>query len=81
MKTAIRENEVNQTSGNRKLPIDHPVKVTAFLEIVEAVRSERYEEVAEMVKIAEEFGARRWDIPAVLEQGVVAQRKSNLERR
>ena len=44
-----------------------PVKLTALLYLREALRDERYEECADFIAIAEEFGALDSEIQNVLE--------------
>jgi hypothetical protein len=45
----------------------HPVKLTALLYLVEALKEERYEECAEFVAVAREFGAQPYEIQQLLE--------------
>lgn len=45
----------------------HPVRLTALLYLSEALRSERYEECAEIVSVAQEFGASVSEIQGLLE--------------
>ncbi len=45
----------------------HPVKLTALLYLREALLEERYEECAEMIGIAQEFGAQPFEIQNLLE--------------
>ncbi|MFZ5802441.1 MAG: hypothetical protein ACOY3K_04940 [Candidatus Omnitrophota bacterium] len=45
-----------------------PVKLTALLYLQEALLRERYEECAEMIEIAREFGAQPFEIRNVLEE-------------
>ncbi len=44
-----------------------PVKLTALLYLREALLEERYEECAEFIAIAVEFGARPFEIKNILE--------------
>ncbi len=44
-----------------------PVKLTALLYLREALLAEQYEECAEFVRIAEEFGAHGFEIQNLLE--------------
>lgn len=45
----------------------HPVKLTALLYLRDALREERYEECAELIEIAHEFGAKPFEIQNLLE--------------
>ncbi len=45
----------------------NPVKLTALLYLKEALLEERYEECAEFIDIAKEFGAHVFEIQALLE--------------
>ncbi|HTL47920.1 MAG TPA: hypothetical protein VL688_07635 [Verrucomicrobiae bacterium] len=47
----------------------HAIKVTALAYIKQAVADERYEELREMISIAQEFGATAWDIRIALMPG------------
>ena len=47
--------------------LKHPVRLTALLYLSEALRSERYEECAEFVGVAREFGASENEIRGLLE--------------
>ena len=53
----------DRKSGHYK----HPVKLTALLYLKEALLKERYEECAELISTALEFGAVRYEITALLE--------------
>ena len=44
-----------------------PVKLTALLYLRDALLAERYEECAEMIAIALEFGAHEQEVQALLE--------------
>ena len=44
-----------------------PVKLTALLYLREALRRERYEECAQFVAVAKEFGAKDQEIEELLE--------------
>lgn len=44
-----------------------PVKLTALLYLQEALLAERYEECAEFIAVATEFGAQPIEIQAILE--------------
>ncbi len=45
----------------------HPLRVTALLALSQALREEQYEECAEIVAIAREFGAGENEIGSLLE--------------
>jgi hypothetical protein len=45
----------------------HPVKLTALLYLQEALKEERYEECAEFIRVAREFGAQPFEIQQLLE--------------
>ena len=45
----------------------HPVKLTALLYLREALGAERYEECAEFIAIAHEFGAKPFEVQDILE--------------
>ena len=45
----------------------HPVKLTALLYLKEAILKERYENCAEIIAVAEEFGAAGYEIQDLLE--------------
>ena len=45
----------------------HPVKLTALLYLREALEQERYEQCAEMIAVAQEFGATSAEIQYLLE--------------
>ena len=47
--------------------VKNPVKLTALLYLREALQKERYEECAELIEIAREFGARPFEILNLLE--------------
>lgn len=44
-----------------------PVKLTALLYLKEALKKERYEECAQFVQVAKEFGAQEREIAELLE--------------
>lgn len=44
-----------------------PVKLTALLYLREALRRERYEQAAEFIAVAKEFGAKEREIEELLE--------------
>ena len=52
---------------NQRKKGKHPVKLTALLELRQALLEERYEECREMIAIAQEFGARDFEIYYLLE--------------
>ena len=45
----------------------NPVKLTALLYLREALRAERYEECAQFVRVAKEFGAQEREVDELLE--------------
>ena len=45
----------------------NPVKLTALLYLRAALRTERYEECAEYIRVAKEFGAQEREIEELLE--------------
>ena len=45
----------------------HPVKLTALLCLQEALLAERYEECADCIAIAQEFGAQPFEVRYLLE--------------
>jgi len=45
----------------------HPVKLTALLYLKEALRKERYEICPDIISVAEEFGAKPFEIRDLLE--------------
>lgn len=45
----------------------NPVKLTALLYLQEALLDERYEDCAEIIEIAKEFGAQPFEIRNILE--------------
>ena len=44
-----------------------PVKLTALVYLREALLKEKYEECAEIIAVAEEFGAKDFEINVILE--------------
>ena len=44
-----------------------PVKLTALLYLRESILAQRYEESAQFVRVAKEFGAIDWEIEELLE--------------
>ena len=57
---------VNVTSRYRKRPRD-PVRLTALIYLREALAAEKYEDCAEIIAIAKEFGALNEEIRVLLE--------------
>ena len=51
----------------RKPVAQHPIRLTALLYLKEALLKERYEECAEIVAAAKEFGAADFEIRDLLE--------------
>ena len=51
----------------RKVPKRHPVSLTALWALKGALREERYEDCAEIIAIAKEFGAEEREIYYLLE--------------
>ena len=45
----------------------HPLRLTALLALVQALREENYEQCAEIIAIAREFGAGENEVAALLE--------------
>ena len=45
----------------------HPLRLTALLALVQALQTEQYEECAEIIAIAREFGAGENEIASLLE--------------
>ncbi len=45
----------------------NPVKLTALLYLREALRAERYEECAQFIAVAKEFGAKDREVEELLE--------------
>lgn len=45
----------------------HPVKVTALVYLKEALQNQRYEDCADFIQIAREFGAKPAEIAHLLE--------------
>lgn len=61
-----------KTIGNpgrpkRILGYKHPVRLTALLYLKEALLRERYENCAEIVALAKEFGAENYEVDDLLE--------------
>ncbi|HTL70063.1 MAG TPA: hypothetical protein VL404_02110 [Candidatus Eisenbacteria bacterium] len=59
----IREN----SAPRRASRVRHPLKLTALLYLKEALSRERYEECAEIIALAKEFGANAYEIDDLLE--------------
>ncbi len=47
--------------------VKHPVRLTALLYLKEAILKERYEICAEVIALAQEFGATSSEVQALLE--------------
>lgn len=45
----------------------HPVKLTALLYLREALRAQRYEQCAQFIAVAKEFGAKDREVEELLE--------------
>jgi len=60
---AVKNASVPRSSRAQK----HPVRLTALVYLSEALRAERYEECAEIVQVAQEFGASQSEIRGLLE--------------
>ena len=58
---------VEYTGQSLRKPAKHPVKLTALLYLKEALQTERYEQCAEFVSVAKEFGAIDSEVRALLE--------------
>lgn len=62
---------MNVTTGIRKFPLRQyardPVALTALWYLKEALLEEKYEKCAEFIAVAKEFGAKKTDIQALLE--------------
>lgn len=57
----------NAGQPRRLLSLKHPVGFTALVYLKEALLRERYENCAEVIAIAKEFGAENYQIQALLE--------------
>lgn len=57
----------NPAVKRRQRTEKHPVKLTALLYLREALLWERYEECAQYISTAREFGARDYEITDLLE--------------
>ena len=57
----------NAGGSRRALTAKHPVKLTALLYLKEALRREQYEKCAEIIAVAEEFGAATHEVQDLLE--------------
>ncbi len=69
----IKEDDMTQKLNTRKangaaLRLNRdPVRVTALWYLKEALLEERYEECADIIAIAYEFGAREYEVEALVE--------------
>ena len=63
MKTRINNAWIGRLLRIKK----HPVKLTALLYLREALLAERYEECAELIAVAKEFGAELFEVQYLLE--------------
>lgn len=63
----VPETEVQRIKGGFLRANKDPVKLTALLYLREALLAERYEECAEFVQTAREFGALEKEIQSILE--------------
>jgi hypothetical protein len=61
--------KIKQGSGTirKNRLFKHPVKLTALLYLKDALQKERYEDCAELIRTAREFGAVEEEIEALLE--------------
>ncbi len=57
----------NPLPRRRALLSKHPVKLTALLYLKEALFNENYEICADLIRTAEEFGAREYEVRDLLE--------------
>ena len=57
----------NPEPSRRAKAVKHPVKLTALLYLKEALLRERYENCAEIIAVAKEFGAAIYEIQDLLE--------------
>ncbi len=55
------------TGGQRVRKSRHPLKLTALLYLKEALARQQYEKCAEIVALAQEFGAAAFEIQDLLE--------------
>lgn len=53
--------------NGRTSVMKHPIKLTALLYLRDALKKERYEQCAEIIAVAEEFGAKPFEIQDLLE--------------
>lgn len=59
---------MSRTPDDRRTAVKkHPIKLTALLYLRDAIKRERYEECAEIISVAQEFGARPFEIQDLLE--------------
>ncbi len=63
MKSAVRPGPFN----GLRLVTRNPVKQTALLYLREALLDERYEECANFIAVARQFGAQRFEVQDLLE--------------
>ena len=56
-----------KNAGARIGSVKHPVKLTALLYLKEALLKERYEICAEVIALAQEFGATNSEVQGLLE--------------
>ena len=57
----------NAGEGKRTYKSHHPLKLTALLYLKEELAKERYENCAEIIALAKEFGAAIFEIEDLLE--------------
>ena len=57
----------NAGGSPRALTQKHPVKLTALFYLKEALLRDQYEKCAEIIKIAQEFGAAAYEVQDLLE--------------
>ena len=57
----------NAGGSRRALTQKHPVKLTALFYLKEVLLREQYEKCAEIIKIAQEFGAAPYEVQDLLE--------------
>ncbi len=57
----------NPGFAKRNAGAKHPVKLTALLYLKEALLKERYEDCAELIHVAQDFGAADYEIDDLLE--------------
>ena len=64
-KMAPTANPIRPPGTRRRLK--HPVRLTALLYLREALLAERYEECADLIAVAQEFGAPPYEVQLLLE--------------